>query len=93
MDYLKTAYCNCSKMASSGLASTAARWKIDPPCISAKSKRSRPASSSSVEAVVKATKPTRITGLLILAQKCHARGKFPTRSVSLKFPDVKSCEE
>jgi len=37
----------------SGFASIAARWTIDPPCIGAKSKRSRPASSSSVEVVVK----------------------------------------
>jgi len=46
----------------SGFASIAARWTIDPPCIGAKSKRSRPASSSSVETMIRGYHACQDTG-------------------------------
>ena len=62
-------------------ASSAARQSFGTPCVSTKSKRRRSFSWFSVEATVKASKPTGITGSLFLAKKCLARGKLAMGSI------------
>ena len=62
-------------------ASSAAWWTSDTPCVNTKSKQRRSFLWFSVETMVKATKPTGIAGPLLLAKKCHARGKLATGSI------------